>query len=68
MQRGKHVRLVIRTDGSCSVDAMNFTDATCQQATQQILHALGGLPVEERFKPECQRLSPQAERQMEGQH
>ncbi len=58
--RHKHVRMVIRRDGMCAVDAVNFTDATCAQATQQILQALAAKVVAERFKPEAQRLPPQA--------
>jgi hypothetical protein len=64
--RHKHVRIIIRHDGSCTVDAANFTDATCTQATRQILQALGGQVAEERLKPEAQRLPPQANRQREG--
>ena len=62
----KHVRLVIHIDGSCSVDAINFTDATCTHATQQIMQALAGQVAEERPKPEARRLPPQANRQREG--
>ena len=64
--RSKHVRMIIRQDGSCAVDAINFTDATCTQATQQIMQALAGQVAEERLKPEAQRLPPQAHRQQEG--
>jgi len=64
--RTKHVRMIIKPDGSCTVDAINFADATCTQATQQILAALGGPVTEDRLKPEAQRLLPQANRQMEG--
>jgi hypothetical protein len=39
----KHVRMIIRQDGSCTIDAVNFTDLTCTRATQQILAALSGL-------------------------
>ena len=62
----KHVRMIIRQDGTCTVDAVNFTDAPCTQATQQIMQALAGQVAEERLKPEAQRLPPQANRQMEG--
>ena len=64
--RHKHVRMIIRQDGSCAVDAVNFTDATCTQATQQIMQALAGQVTEERGKPEAQRLPPQANLQREG--
>ncbi len=57
----KHVMVIIRPDGSCSVDAVNFTDATCTQATQKIMSALAGRLVDERLKPEAQRLPHQHE-------
>ena len=66
MPQGKYVKMLIHIDGTCSVDAINFADATCTQATQQILAALGGPVTEDRLKPEAQRLPPQANRQMEG--
>lgn len=62
----KHVRIVIKADGTCTIDAMHFTDASCKQATQQIMQALSGKLVEERLKPEAQRLPPQANQQKEG--
>lgn len=65
MIREKHVKLIIRSDGSCTVDAINFADATCQQATDQILKALAGEITADRLKPEAQRLPPQAH-QREG--
>ncbi len=64
--RHKHVRMIIRQDGSCAVDAINFTDATCTQATQQIMQALAGQVTEECRKPEAQRLPQQANHRMEG--
>ena len=64
--RHKHIRMIIRQDGTCAVDAVNFTDATCTHATRQILQALGGQVAEEHLKAEAQRLPPQANRQMEG--
>jgi hypothetical protein len=62
----KHVRMIIRQDGSCKVDAVNFTDATCTRATQQILAALSGLITGDRLKPEAQRLPPQANTRQEA--
>lgn len=66
MIQGKCVKITIHADGSCSIDAVNFTDATCTQATRQILAALGGAATEDRLKPEAQHLPPQANRQMEA--
>ena len=40
----KHIKTIIHADGTCSVDAINFTDATCSQATQQILTTLLAAP------------------------
>ena len=62
----KHVRMIIKSDGSCTVDAVNFTDATCTQATQQILSALGGTITEDHLKPEAQRLPRQANNRKEA--
>ena len=50
--RFKHVRMLIRPDGTCTVDAINFADASCQQATQQITDALAGRTLTEHNKPE----------------
>ncbi|MBU0609162.1 MAG: DUF2997 domain-containing protein [Armatimonadetes bacterium] len=66
MPLGKHLKLLIHADGTCSVDAVNFADATCTRATQEIMQALGGQAVSERFKPQAQRLPPQAVRQEAG--
>ena len=66
MPRGKHIRIIIATNGSCSVDAMNFTDASCQSATQEITSALGGPIDQQRLKPEARirslRGQPESER------
>ena len=66
MIHGKHVKIVIHPDGTCSIDAINFTDVTCTHATRKILQALNGQVAEEHLKPEAQRLPPHANRQMEG--
>ena len=64
--RIKHVRMIIKSDGSCTVDAINFTDTTCTQATQQILAALSAPVTEDRLKPEAQRLPRQANNRREA--
>ncbi len=51
--RDKHITLIIAADGSCVIDAINFADASCQQATHQIVQALGARVVAERHKPEA---------------
>ncbi len=61
----KHVKIIIKPDGTCSVDAVNFADATCTYATQQIMSALAGQIVQERLKPEAQRLPTQSTLQRE---
>jgi hypothetical protein len=60
------VRRIIKPNGSCTVDAINFTDATCTHATNQILAALGGPVTEDRLKPEAQRLPPRANSRREA--
>ena len=52
MRCEKHVRVIIRRDGTCMVDAMNFTDATCKTATDQITAALAGRTIAEHDKIE----------------
>ncbi len=49
----KHVEVVVAPDGSCTIDAMNFTDASCTQVTQQLATALGGQVSSDRRKPEA---------------
>ncbi len=66
MPTSKEVTVLIHRDGRCSVDAVNFTDASCIQATQQILQVLAGAVLAEHLKPEAQRLPPQALRQEAG--
>ena len=53
MPRGKHVKIVIASDGTCSVDAVNFTGPACQAATSEITAALGGQVGNEHIKPEA---------------
>jgi len=53
MPRGKHIKVVIASDGSCSVDAINFVGPACQVATQEIAAALGGRIDQEHVKPEA---------------
>jgi hypothetical protein len=49
----KHVEVVVAPDGSCTIDAMNFTDASCTQVTQQLAAALGGQVLSDQLKPEA---------------
>jgi hypothetical protein len=53
MPRGKHVKLIIGLDGTCQIDAVNFTDASCQSVTREIAAALGGQIVHQHDKPEA---------------
>lgn len=48
------------------MEAVHFADATCTQATQQILQALAGQVTAERLEPPAQRLPPREHRQREG--
>ncbi len=66
MTPSRHVILLIHPDGSCALDAVNFADATCTQATREIMQALGGQPVSERYKPQAERLPRQSVRQEAG--
>jgi len=58
--------MIIRVDGTCTVDAMNFTDATCTQATQEITRALAGQTIHERLKPEARVRGQRVQHQAEG--
>ncbi len=53
MPRGKHVKLLIHADGTCSVDAVDFTDASCMSVTEEITFALAGRVISEQHKPEA---------------
>jgi hypothetical protein len=65
MNRGKHIKITIGVDGSCRIDAMLFTDASCQTFTKEITSALGGGIVQEHAKPEARvpQRAGQADRQ-----
>ena len=65
MPRGKYVRILIGVDGACSIDAHNFTDISCQKATQEIAALLGGEINTQHDKPEARirERSSQAERE-----
>ena len=52
MTRNKQIRIVIRPDGTCAVDAISFTGPSCQAATGEITAALGGQIDHQRDKPE----------------
>ena len=63
--RDKHITLIIAADGSCMIDAVNFADASCRQATQQIVQALGARVVAERHKPEGRLRASSTSQQVE---
>lgn len=50
--RNKQIRIVIAVDGGCSIDALNFTDATVPKETQEIAGALGGHIDRQHDKPD----------------
>jgi len=53
MPHSKHITVIIAPDGTCSVDAINFTGPACQVATGEITAALGGHIDHQRLKPEA---------------
>ena len=65
MSRGKHIKIIIAPDGTCTVDAMNFTGRSCQVATGEIAAALGGQIDQQHDKPEArvQQRCGQSERE-----
>ncbi len=52
MPRTKHIKITIRADGTCTVDAINFTGPACQVATTEITQSLGGRIEHSHAKPE----------------
>ncbi len=62
----KLVQVIIAPDGTCTIDALNFTDASCMQFTRQIAQALGGQIVADRLKPEAAVRSQLVGRQEEA--
>ena len=66
MPRGKHIKLIIGVDGSCQVDAINFTDGSCRAATQEITAVLGGQIDHQHDKPETRCRMHAGQREREG--
>ena len=66
MRRDKHVRMIIRPDGTCAVDAINFVDAGCRQVTRQITEALAGRTIGEHDKPEARNRPLAVDRRREA--
>ena len=62
----RHVEVVIAPDGSCTIDAMNFADASCTQVTQQLAAVLGGQILTDRRKPEAAIRPPVANARKEA--
>jgi hypothetical protein len=62
----KHVQVIVAPDGTCTIDALNFSDASCTQATQQLIAALGGQVVADRLKPEAAIRPPLVNRSKEA--
>ena len=53
MPTGKHIKIIIAADGTCAIDAINFTGPSCQAATGEIAAALGGQIDHQHAKPEA---------------
>ncbi len=62
----KHVQVVVAPDGTCTIDAINFKDASCTQVTQQLLTVLGGQVTADRLKPEAANRPQLANRSKEA--
>jgi len=58
MHRNKRITILIAPDGTCQVDAINFTGPSCQMATSEITAALGGQIDHQRTKPEMRAREP----------
>ena len=66
MPRGKHRKITIGVDGTCSVDAVNFVGPACRATTQEIVAALGGQIDHQRDKPEARIREGCGNREREG--
>ena len=53
MPRDRQIKIIIAADGTCTVDALNFTGPSCRQATGEITAVLGGEIGHQRDKPEA---------------
>ncbi len=66
MPRGKHIKLIIGVDGTCQVDALNFSGSSCKVATEEIAAALGGRIALRHDKPEARIRERRGDREREG--
>ena len=66
MPRGKHMKLIIGVDGTCQVDAINFSRPSCKVATEEIAAALGGRIDHQHDKPEARIREQCGGREREG--
>lgn len=65
MRNTKHIKITVTVDGTCRIDAHQFTDASCQTATREIANALCFRALHEHAKPEARipQRAGQADRQ-----
>ena len=65
MPREKHIKVIIASDGTCAVDAINFTGPACKAATLEIAAVLGVQIGQQHDKPEARlrERSRQSERE-----
>ncbi|HUU83972.1 MAG TPA: DUF2997 domain-containing protein [Phycisphaerae bacterium] len=66
MFRGKHIKLIIGVDGTCQIDAVNFSGPSCKVATEEIAAALGGRVDHQHDKPEARIRERCGDREREG--
>ena len=66
MSRGKHMKLIIGIDGTCQIDAINFSGPSCKVATEEITAALGGQIDRQHDKPEVRIRERCGDREREG--
>ncbi len=66
MPRSKHIRVIIGVDGTCQVDAINFSGPSCKVATEDIAAALGGRIDRRHDKPEARIREQCGDREREG--
>jgi len=66
MPRRKHVKIIIASDGTCTVDAIDFIGPACQAATLEIAAALGGQIDHQHDQPEARLRERSGERGQEA--
>jgi hypothetical protein len=66
MPRSKHLKIIIGVDGTCAINAINFTGRSCLSATKEIANALATSIRQESMKPEARLRERTGQAEREG--